>query len=214
MTMAATPPNEQRWTRSAGMTLMILTSIAIAMHAFGFLLQLSGSPEFHARFDTVPIAATMHLVGGGIVLLVGGFQFLSGLRRVRPVIHRWMGRLYLAFVAIGGVGGLILAPQSDGGLVAHFGFGLLAVLWLFSGWQAYAAIRAGDIANHRAWMMRNFAMTFGAVTLRIYLGLMTASGIPFEEAYPVVAWISWVPNLVLVEWFLVLKAKGVRLGFQ
>lgn len=51
-------------------------------------------------------------------------------------------------------------------------------------------------------MMRNFTMAFGAVTLRIYLGIFSASGVPFQESYPVVAWLSWVPNLLIVEWVL------------
>ena len=50
-------------------------------------------------------------------------------------------------------------------------------------------------------------MTFGAVTLRIYLGLFALAGVPFEEAYPAVAWLAWVPNLLLVEWFLALKRE-------
>ena len=150
----------------------------------------------------------MHVIGGGIVLLAGGFQFWQGLRLRLPRVHRWTGRVYLSFVLIGGIGGLILAPNSDGGLVANFGFGTLAVLWLFSGYQAYVSIRRGDIAAHRAWMMRNYAMAFGAVTLRIYLGMFQIWDVPFDEAYPVTAWISWVPNLIMIEWYLALRATN------
>ena len=182
--------------------LMILTSVMIGLYALSFQARMSGAPSFHLRFDQMPVFTTMHVLGGAVVLLVGGFQFVAGLRRKFPLVHRWMGRLYLSFVLIGGIGGLVMAPVSDGGLVAHFGFGTLAVFWLFSGWQAYAAIRRGDVKAHQAWMMRNFAMAFGAVTLRIYLGLFTALEVPFSESYPVVAWISWVPNLVLVDWYL------------
>lgn len=184
--------------------LMIFLSIAIALHAFAFQLRVSGDPAFHLRFDTMPVSSTMHVIGGGIVLLLGGFQFVGAIRRRYPLAHRNMGRVYLVFVLVGGTGGLLLAPFSDGGIVAHFGFGILAILWLFSGWQAYAAIRRGDVATHRAWMLRNFAMTFGAVTLRLYLGIFTAMDIPFSESYPTVAWISWVPNLILIEWYLAL----------
>jgi hypothetical protein len=54
-------------------------------------------------------------------------------------------------------------------------------------------------------MMRCFAITFAAVTLRLYLGLFAVIAVPFDAAYPVVAWLSWVPNLILVEWYLALK---------
>lgn len=189
------------------LVMMILGSIAIGLYAVVFQLRLSGNPKFHLRFDEMYVFTSMHVIGGAIVLLVGGFQFIPAIRQNYPQVHRWMGRLYLSFVLIGGIAGLVMAPVSDGGLVAHFGFGVLAVLWLFSGGQAYAAIRRGDVASHKMWMMRNFAMAFGAVTLRIYLGLLAAAGVPFSEAYPLVAWISWVPNLIFVEWFLVRQAR-------
>lgn len=184
-------------------TLMVLLSVAIGLHALGFQLRLSGDPGFHARFDQVPWTGGLHVLGGAIVLLVGGLQFWRGLRLRRPHLHRYLGRIYLLCVLVGGVAGLMLAPQSDGGLVAHLGFGLLALLWLYSAWQAYRSIRAGNVRAHRAWMIRNYALTFGAVTLRLYLGLLVGlAGVPFEEAYPAVAWLSWVPNLVIVEWYL------------
>ena len=51
-------------------------------------------------------------------------------------------------------------------------------------------------------MIRNYALTFAGVTIRIYLGLFFASGLKFEEFYPSLAWLCWVPNLILVEWWL------------
>ncbi len=191
------------WAGATAVVVLILLSIPIALYAFGFQLRMAGSPEFHARFDQMPIASAMHVLGGGMVLLLGGFQFSRRLRMRMPALHRNMGRVYLILVAVGGTGGLMLAPFSEGGLVAHFGFALLGITWLYSGWQAYAAIRRGDIALHREWMMRNFSLTFAAVTLRIYLGLMgPVAGLPFEEVYPTIAWLCWVPNLIVVEWYL------------
>ncbi|MEX2327481.1 MAG: DUF2306 domain-containing protein [Pseudomonadales bacterium] len=112
---------------------MILLSVVIGLHAVGFQLRLSGDPGFHQRFDEIPVFSSMHVIGGAVVLLVGGFQFWSGLRNCHPLVHGSLGRLYLTFVLVGGMGSLVLAPVSAGGLVAHFGFGLLAILWLFSG---------------------------------------------------------------------------------
>ncbi len=194
---------------SAGLLgLVIVTSILIAIHAMGFQFRVSGDPQIHARFDAMPVAGAMHVIGGGLVLLIGGFQFSSRLRRRAPSLHRNLGRVYLLLVATGGIGALALAPFAGGGLVGQFGFFLLGVLWLFSGLQAYLAIRRRDIEAHRAWMLRNFSMSFGAVTLRIYLGLFAVAGVPFEDAYPVVAWLAWVPNLIAVEWFMALTGQG------
>ena len=76
------------------------------------------------------------------------------------------------------------------------GFATLALAWLYTGWKAYSAIRAGDVASHRAWMLRNFALTTAAVTLRIYLPASMLAGIPYEVAYAAIAWLCWVPNLL------------------
>jgi hypothetical protein len=102
-------------------------------------------------------------------------------------------------VLFGGSSGLFMAFHAFGGIVARLGFALLALAWLYTGIRAYVAIRAGDPSTHRRWMVRNFALTFAAVTLRLYLPASIASGIAFETAYPVIAWLCWVPNLVVAE---------------
>jgi hypothetical protein len=105
-------------------------------------------------------------------------------------------------VLVGGLGALRMATVSQGGLAAHLGFGSLALLWLFGTARGYIAIRSHDEARHRAWMIRSYSLTYAAVTLRIYTPLSLAAGIPFADAYPVISWLCWVPNLVLAEWFV------------
>ncbi|HEY5644833.1 MAG TPA: DUF2306 domain-containing protein [Pseudomonadales bacterium] len=183
--------------------LLIVASLPVALYAFAFQLGLAGGPEFPARFGQWPLFTALHLLGSGLALGIGGFQFLPSLRARHIAWHRWLGRTYLLAVLFGGMGGLFMAMHADGGLTGRVSFTLLAVVWLVSGWQAYAAVRRGDVAAHRVWMIRNFALTFAAVTLRVYLGLGGATGIPFAELYPVVAWLCWVPNLLVAEWLIV-----------
>jgi hypothetical protein len=87
-----------------------------------------------------------------------------------------------------------------GGPVAHVGFALLAVLWVGTAGAAYLAIREGDVTRHRRWVTRSYALALAAVTLRIELPLMLVAGMPFDVAYPFVAWLCWVPNLLVAEW--------------
>ena len=51
-------------------------------------------------------------------------------------------------------------------------------------------------------MVRSYALTLAAVTLRIYLPASQVAGVSFTIAYPVIAWLCWVPNLLLAQWFL------------
>jgi hypothetical protein len=105
-------------------------------------------------------------------------------------------------VLVGGIAGLSLAFVSEGGATTHLGFGMLAVLWLWSTAQAYLKIRAGDEKAHRRWMTRSYSLTYAAVMLRVYLLLSRVAGYEFVPAYQVIAWMCWVPNLIVAEWWL------------
>jgi uncharacterized membrane protein len=176
-------------------------SIAIAAYALGLALL----PEFRARVSPLaaqlvraaPAIAMAHFIGGGIALAVGALQFAQRLRLQQPSMHRWLGRLYVVSVLLSGSMGLVMAARSTGGMIAQVGFGALAVLWLGTTIQGYRAIRARHIELHRAWMARSFSLTLAALTLRIYLPASALAGWPFESAYAAIAWLSWVPNLLI-----------------
>jgi hypothetical protein len=51
-------------------------------------------------------------------------------------------------------------------------------------------------------MIRSYPLTLAAVTLRTYLPLSLALGVPFANAYRVISWLCWVPNIVLAEWLV------------
>ena len=137
-----------------------------------------------------------------VALALGPLQFAASLRARHPRLHRNSGRLYLLGVFVGGGAGLLLAFFAQGAWVAKAGFAALAVCWLHTAIRALVAILAGDVVAHRRWMVRNFALTFAAVTLRLYLPAALVSGVPFEAAYPAIAWLCWVPNLLLAQAFL------------
>jgi len=164
-------------------------------------------PDMRAGFAAQRLGIYAHVFGSAFALALGPLQFSARLRARNVAVHRWLGRLYLGVgVLVGGSAGLYMAVHAFGGIVSKLGFGCLAVLWLFTGLRAYLAIRAREVAAHRRWMVRNFALTFAAVTLRIYLPGSVAAGIPFEVAYPAIAWLCWVPNLVAVEVLAVRRA--------
>ena len=198
--------------RLARATLAFLC-IAVSLYAVGVygLLPVGAlvHPDMKPAYEARAGAIVLHVFSAVFALALGSFQFREGLRARRPKLHRAMGRLYLGVgVLAGGLSGLYLAMGAFGGPVARLGFATLAVAWLYTGWKAYAAIRTGDVASHREWMMRNFALTTAAVTLRIYLPASMMAGIPYEVAYPAIAWLCWVPNL-LVAWHLTTK-RGSR----
>lgn len=190
--------------RPVSFAALILLSLGVAGYAvavYGFLpLGSLLHPEMRATFTAYPVGIYAHVFGSVVALALGPFQFSAQLRARRLQLHRWLGRLYLGVgVLVGGISGLFMAFHAFGGLPARLGFACLALAWLYSGYRAYRAIRSGDFTSHRRWMVRNFALTFAAVTLRLYVPASVASGIAFEAAYPVIAWLCWVPNLVAAE---------------
>ncbi len=191
--------------RMTGYVLLMFLSLAIAANAvlsYG-LRPIDGvvHPLLGIAFKAHTTALYTHVFAAAVALSLGGFQFSSRLRTKHRDLHRWMGRIYLGVgVMIGGIAGLIMSTHAFGGVTARLGFGCLAGVWLYTGARAYAAIRAGDTAAHRRWMVRNFSLTFAAVTLRLYLPISMVLGVPFEEAYPIIAWVAWVPNLIVAEW--------------
>jgi len=185
--------------RTAGWSLMLLLSLAIVAYAAVLLVTRAFPDELGPSLHVHSFAISLHIVGAILALALGPFQFLPQLRNRYLNVHRWTGRIYLFGVLAGGSGGLYLALFSYGGLVTHFGFGSLAVLWLATGMLAYRAIRARRIEEHRHWMTRNFALTLAGVMLRLWLPVSGAAGIPFDVAYLVVAWLCWVPNLIVAE---------------
>jgi uncharacterized membrane protein len=141
-----------------------------------------------------------HITFGGIALLIGWVQFSKKIRAAKLNLHRTIGKMYMVAVALSGTGGFIIAMSASGGPVCMAGFGLLAVLWLYTDLQGYRAIRKLQIERHRAWMIRNYSLTFAAVTLRIYLPLATAvMHLDFIPSYRVISWLCWVPNLIVAE---------------
>lgn len=179
---------------------LLVAAYAVGMYGFGQPGERL-HPEMRAVFQSHPIGIKSHIFASALALLLGPFQFSTRLRNRVPTLHRWMGRLYLGIaVLVGGTAGLYMAQFAFGGLPARLGFACLAVAWLYTGARAYAAILAGDVATHRRWMMRNFALAFAAVTLRLYLPSAIAMRVPPELAYPVIAWACWVPNLLAAEW--------------
>lgn len=199
---------------TAYITLIIL-SLGVAAYAvvvYGFLpLGVALHPDMRATYEASRAGIYVHVFAAAFALALGPFQFWAALRARRPVLHRWCGRLYLGLgVLVGGLAGLYMAMFAYGGLGAQLGFACLALAWLYTGLRAYLAIRARDIAAHRRWMVRNFALAFAAVTLRLWLPAAVISGVPFAPAYALIAWLCWVPNLVLAEWLFNRAAVTAR----
>ncbi len=85
------------------------------------------------------------------------------------------------------------------GPVAGLGFAILGTLRIVASLGGMAAAMHGRFALHRLLMRFSYAMTFGAVTLRLQIPIGLALG--FESYSTMSVWLaytSWIPNVIIV----------------
>lgn len=183
-------------------------SIAVASYAViayaGWPVGTVLHPEVRASFAAHSASVLYaHVFSASVALVLGPIQLWAGFRTRRPMLHRWLGRLYLGVgVLIGGISGSVLASQAYGGPWSRAGFLTLALAWLASGAIAWHKIRHGDVEAHSRWMVRNFGLSLAAVSLRFGLPALVAGGVSITMAYPLMAWLCWLPQSAWIEWGL------------
>ena len=150
-----------------------------------------------------------HISFGGLALLSGWSQFSKKLRAKRLNLHRNLGRIYVVSALISGLCGVYLGFYATGGIIASLGFIFLGIIWLATTGIAYAAVKRRDMTLHQGMMVYSYAACFAAVTLRIWLPILTLVFGEFLIAYRTVAWLCWVPNILFA--YIWVRRKGLNL---
>jgi hypothetical protein len=143
----------------------------------------------------------LHVSAGSLALTVGLLQIFLGLSGRTGKWHCVFGRVYLAAVLLGVCASCYLAatipPGSPGYTLGLVGLG---IAWFFTTLAGYRAVMRGNMAGHRAWMLRSFVVTFSFVTLRVIATIIAASGLmSYDDATSPAAWLCWVVPLTVVE---------------
>ncbi|HEX5874473.1 MAG TPA: DUF2306 domain-containing protein [Pyrinomonadaceae bacterium] len=176
--------------------------VFVALFSYRYLLGTSDVPPFIAINLFRNPWLIIHVAGAATALLVGPLQFSSALRSRVPMVHRLLGRVYVVSCLLGGAAAFVLAFGTSTGWISTAGFASLAVGWIITTSLAWRRAMQGQFIDHRAWMIRSFALTFAAVTLRLYLPLLPLFSIPFIQGYRAISFLCWVPNLLAVELYL------------
>ncbi|MCL6251278.1 DUF2306 domain-containing protein [Altererythrobacter sp. KTW20L] len=157
----------------------------------------------------------LHLVGGVVALASGCANIVMRKPGSLPSLaastwfHRRIGQVYAAAVLASGFGAIFLVPHVTMDWGGRIGIGLLVPCWLAATCLAALAARAGRIEAHRSWILRSFAFTCAAISLRVqmvFLEVVSPTGV--EDFYGLVMWTSWLPNLILAEW--IIHRRGTR----
>ncbi|GLU43892.1 DUF2306 domain-containing protein [Allomuricauda sp. NBRC 101325] len=193
----------------------VLLAIGIGLYPLSYLLAtedfgllLSKSDELLAS-SVWTIAFYGHISFGGLALLIGWSQFIKKLRAKKLGLHRNLGKVYVFAALISGLCGVYLGFFATGGIIPSIGFICLGIIWLLTTLRAYVAIKQKDLSLHQGMMIYSYAACFAAVTLRIWLPLLSILFGEFLIAYKIVAWLCWVPNMIFAH--LWVRKKGLTL---
>jgi uncharacterized membrane protein len=196
-------------------TVSLLSLIMITV-ATRRLLHLSApAMQLDAGFERHSVLTLAHILPGIVFVLLGPFQFMAGLRKRRPSLHRWMGRLFLADSLLIGVTALVMSPQmAIGGALetaATFVFGLL---FLYALARALAAIRARRVAEHRRWMIRAYAIGLGVATVRPIVGVFFATSrithLTPHDFFGIAFWLGFMISIATAEAWIRFTAAESR----
>ncbi|GIH93387.1 membrane protein [Planobispora siamensis] len=174
------------------------------------LSELAGGAEItaqNARFVASPVPIVLHILAVSVYSVLGALQFAPGLRRRRPGWHRAAGRIVVPCgiaAALSGLWMTLFYPpgEADGPLLVGFRlvFGSAMVLSIVLG---FIAIRRRDVARHRAWMTRGYAIGLGAGTqVFTHLPWFLIAGAPGEVPRALLMGAGWVINLAVAEWII------------
>ncbi len=171
------------------------------------LVQLAGGPAVMPaddRFTGFPVALAMHVAGSAVFALVGAFQFAPRFRRLHRAWHRRTGRL-LAVVGLAVAASalwltLFYAPQPGTGDLLYGARLVVAPAMAAFLVLGVTAIRRRDVAAHRAWMIRAYALGLGAGTQVFTDGFGSALLGSGEVRGDLLKTVAWAINLGVAEW--------------
>ena len=174
----------------------------------------TGFLKFKQGYINIPVwrlAFYTHVFSSIFALFAGFTQFSDHILKKYRKIHRLIGRIYVwDILVINFPAGMIMAVYANGHIPSKIAFIMLDILWFFFTYKGVAAVRKGNIKEHKQYMIRSYALTFSAITLRTWKLILSRSfNIDPLHLYMIDAWMGFVPNLLLAEWLIRRKSKKV-----
>jgi len=156
-------------------------------------------------FARHPILTMIHVVPGLLFMILGSFQFSESIRARHLQWHHWNGRIFLATGFIIGISALLMSftVQSIGGVNQAAATILFGFFFLLALSKAFWHIRRREVALHRQWMIRAFAIGLAVATIRPIIGIFFAtsrfSGLTPAQFFGTAFWIGFVLHLIAAE---------------
>lgn len=196
--------------KSLGFAVVAAFALALGIYSLRYALPHIPHSAPLPSFVIHRTALIFHATFASIALLTGPWQFIPSLRRKHLGLHRWTGRIYLSAIAVAYVFSLPVALAANGGIISTLGFLSLGIVWIFTSGMGLRAILQKRVAAHQDWMTRSYAITWGAVTLRLYIALAAILHLPTIPSYRAISWLSWITTLVAAEIIIRLRRRATE----
>ena len=180
---------------------MVMLGIILPYTSWEWDIDFLLTKQYIIHLDHYRIAFYTHIFSSLIVLVSGAFLFSPFVLRKYSSVHKIFGKLYVGLILLQSApSGLIMALYANGGALTKLSCLLLTPLWWFFTLKGYLSIRNGNLPDHKKWMIRSYALTLSAISLRVYqfaFGYFNVIDPDFQ--YLFVSWVSWVGNLLVAE---------------
>jgi uncharacterized membrane protein len=169
------------------------------------------------RFADNRALTLLHVVPGGVFLLLAPLQFSSAIRNRHRRFHRWSGRVIALLSLLAGISGLwigLVLPYAGN---ERLPIALFGVLFLLAPLKGIRAIRRGDVAHHREWMIRLFAVGIGIAVVRVVAMPMITILRPerIQDIMGLSFWTGWSLSVIVAElWIRSTRLANVEAGFS
>lgn len=178
------------------------SSFKTNIHFLKFKQDYIGIPLWRAAFYT-------HVFSSVLALAAGLTQFSGHVLKNHRRLHRVVGWIYAVdILIINFPAAMIMAYYANGLLPSKIAFTILDCLWFWFTYKAVIAARNRKIDEHKRFMIRSYALTFSAITLRSWKLILAGTLHPDPlTLYMIDAWMGFVPNLLLAEWLIWIRKK-------
>ncbi len=151
----------------------------------------------------------LHVYTAIFALIAGFTQFSQIILKKYSKIHKYTGRIYVFVVLfLASPSGLFIGFYANGGVYSQLSFVVLATLWFYFTLKGFLYIKNKKIQLHKTFMLRSFALTFSAITLRLWKVILVYLFHPSPiDVYQIIAWLGWIPNLIFIEYYIYKKNK-------
>ena len=215
MTLVTRQARDVRRTPRLVVAMAVIAVVATPVLLFPYLSLDPTRSRIPVASDLHYALLVVHVVTAATALLLGVLQLVPRIR-ARRALHRRVGRTFLGVGVVAfGLTGIPLALTTPNGDVTRYGILVPALGWLVCAALGWTAIRAGRLADHRAWMIRTYALTFFALTTRMLVPLLIVVQMPFQDdrspdavrelvssTIPYGQWLGWIIDLAIAQYVI------------